>query len=113
MGKAIRHHLRPMVFGSLVGLAFVAGLVMIVRDLRLDRAPQPTGTELQARADANADAADAPLTARGAYSATRRAPSAAPLPSKASRIRKQSRGSNSRWPRAPRGPRRAPRSRPW
>ena len=71
MGTAIRHRLRPMVYGSLVGLAFVTGLVMIVRDLRLDRAPQPTSTELQARADADADAVDAPQTALFLRDATR------------------------------------------
>ena len=71
MGIAIRHRLRPMVYGSLVGLAFVAGLVMIVRDLRLDQAPPSTGTELQARADADADALDAPQTALLLRDATR------------------------------------------
>ena len=71
MGKAIRHRLRPMVYGSLVGLAFVSGLVMVVRDLRLDRAPESTGTELQARATADADAVDAPQTALILRDATR------------------------------------------
>jgi hypothetical protein len=71
MGKAIRHHLRPMVYGSLVGLAFVAGLIMVVRDLRLDRAPESTGTELQARATADTDAVDAPQTALLLRDATR------------------------------------------
>lgn len=72
MGTAVRHRLRPVVLGGIAGLFVVSGLVMVVRDLRLDTTPEAIGVELRpAHAATNTDTTDAPQTALLLRDATR------------------------------------------
>ena len=76
MGSAIRHHLRPIVLVGIAGLVVVTGLIVIVRDLRLDSTPTAITTRNQADqqsagATTDADTADAPQTALLLREATR------------------------------------------